>query len=326
MSCDGSHRAVRGSEDEQRRSRVAELEGADAVEEPTERPLEHRADPDPERSPLALLDLRRRADRDHDRPGREEPGDDREHDRRPDPHRSHERQGQERPADRAQVVHRPLEPVRAPVGLRRRNVCEQRAPRRPAQAPRHPARDPERPACQTAVASADRRGEDRCRGVPADGGRPAPLRIVRERASAKLCRSTEPVREPLDHPERRSGRAERARQEGGQQRGRDLVAEIGKQARSRRSRRRRGSARDDQRRPTVRATLVPRARTAPAFGLWPSTLPARRGAARTRRTRPTMQFARPIFFRATASLIPITRGTLHWTGGAGGVEASPAGR
>ena len=70
----------------------------------------------------------------------------------------------------------------------------------------------------------------------------------------------------------------------------------------------------------------PRARTAPAPGLCPSTLPARREAARTRRTRPTVQFARPILFRATASLIPITRGTLHRTGALAAQAASPAGR
>ena len=88
------------------------------------------------------------------------------------------------------------------------------------------------PACHTAVASSDRGGEDGRRRVPADRGRPAALRIVGERSAAEAGDSAEPVREPFDHAERRGRSAERARQEGGKEGGRDLVAEIGEQARA----------------------------------------------------------------------------------------------
>ncbi len=83
-----------------------------------------RADVKAKRPPLLLGQLRRGPHREHDRDGREEPRHDRDDDGRPDPDRGDEENRQERPADRAQVVHRTLEPVGAPVGGRGDEIGE----------------------------------------------------------------------------------------------------------------------------------------------------------------------------------------------------------
>ena len=65
---------------------------------------------------MALLGPLQMPDRVDDGAGREEARDDREHDRLAEADESHEPQREDRPDDRAEVVHRPLEPVGPPVG------------------------------------------------------------------------------------------------------------------------------------------------------------------------------------------------------------------
>ena len=148
-----------------------------------------------------------------------------------------EREREQRPADRAEVVHRALEAVGAPVGGGGHDVGEQRVAGGHAQ----PARGPRR-------RRAGRRPATRCVATPIETARARRSSRSRRRrrcgggrgssASAPPASRAAPA-SPSEMPsisaERRGGGAERAGEEARQQRGRDLVPEVGEQAGGRRS-------------------------------------------------------------------------------------------
>jgi hypothetical protein len=193
--------------------------------------VQHRPDPDAQRRPLVALQPPRGAHGNEDRERREQARDDREQDRLAHADGRDQPEREQRPRDRARIVHRPLEPVRAPVDLGLDDVRQQRVPRRGPQ----PAREP-RPRAQDADlphrgGGADQRAQDRGRRVAAHRSRPAAARVVRERAAGQLRGARDPVGDALDRAERRRRRAERRRQQRGQERGRHLVADVREEAR-----------------------------------------------------------------------------------------------
>ena len=171
------------------------------------------------------------ADRVDDRERGEQAGDDREQDRGAHADQPDERDREQRAADRAEVVHRALEPVGAAVDGGGDDVGEQRVAGRdaqPAGGPRAGAQD-RRPARRWWRRRSGRRGPRwwRSRRPRSSAGARG---IVGRGATGEVRGAREAVGDPLDHPERRGGRVQRARQQAGQQRGRDLVPEIGEQA------------------------------------------------------------------------------------------------
>jgi hypothetical protein len=98
-----------------------------------------------DRPPLVALDAGEVADRDDDRDGRQQSGDDRQQDGGARRDRRDEREGEARPADRPEVVHRPLEAVRAPVRLARSGVRQLGVSGRHPQAARRPRAGAQQP-------------------------------------------------------------------------------------------------------------------------------------------------------------------------------------
>ena len=186
-------------------------------------------------------------DRDHG----EQPRDGGKQDRGADAHQLDEPECEQRPADRAEVVHRALEAVRASVRARGDDVGQQRVARRPAQAASRPCPRTQDPDLPCARGDADQARQHRRGGVAADGDGTPALRVVRERAAGQLRRTGQRVRDALDQPQRRRGGAQGRGQERRQQRGRDLVAEVGEQ-------RRRADAADPGRQPPLRLGLPAR--------------------------------------------------------------------
>jgi hypothetical protein len=120
---------VRRTQDQQRCRGVAQLERGDPGEQPPQLTAQDRPHADPQRRPLLPPQPRSCGDRDKDRGRSEEARHERQQDRVPDPNRRDQTQCEERPGDRARVVHRALEAVGAPVGIRLDDVGEQGIPR-----------------------------------------------------------------------------------------------------------------------------------------------------------------------------------------------------
>ncbi|MDX6718449.1 MAG: hypothetical protein QOJ63_703 [Solirubrobacteraceae bacterium] len=222
----GSSRSV-ARRSQQRRRDVADLERADPHHQPSELAAQDRTHADAQRAALLDARARRAADRVQDRRDREQARNDRQLDRSPHAARGDERERQQRAADGAQVVHRALEAVGAPVRGGRHDVRQQRVARRDAQPARCPRAGAQHPHLPRRGGRADQARQHRGRRVAADGGGLPSLRIVGERAAREARGAGEAVRDTLDDAERRGGCAERARQQARQQRRRDLVAEVG---------------------------------------------------------------------------------------------------
>ena len=115
-----------------------------------------------------------------------------------------EREREQRPADRAEVVHRPLEPVRAAVRARGTTSASSafRAGTRRPRAAQAPAR--RTPTCQAEVATPISRREHRGRGVAADRAAPA-ARVVGERAAGEARGPGSPSAIPSISPSAAAG-------------------------------------------------------------------------------------------------------------------------
>lgn len=157
------------------------------------------------------------ADRVDDRRHRQQPGNDGEQDGRSDADDLDQGERQQRTTDRAEVVHRALEAIGAPVRAGRDHICQQRVASGHAEPARHPRRGAQRSDLPGVRRDADQSRKDRGRRVTTNGRRPAAVRIVGQRTSPESRHPREAVRHTFDQPERRSGSAERRRQEGGQQ-------------------------------------------------------------------------------------------------------------
>ena len=113
-----------------------------------ESPVQDRAELDADRLPRLLGRRAGCADRVDDRDRGEQAGDDADEHRGADADERDERDREQRAADRAEVVHRPLEPVRAPVDVRRarRRRAARCGPARAGRAPTRRRRAGRRPA------------------------------------------------------------------------------------------------------------------------------------------------------------------------------------
>jgi hypothetical protein len=199
-----------GAEDEQCRSDVAELERADAEHETSEPASEDRPHPNAQGRAFALLRSRDVADGVDDRRDGEKAGDDGEEDGCADAHRSDQGEREQRAADRAEVVHRALEPVRAPVRTWRHDVGQQRVADRNSKPPRRPRPGTQHPDLPRRSGDTNKARQHGRGGVAADRGRAPAVRVVGERAAREPRGAREAVGDALDGAERSGGRAERA--------------------------------------------------------------------------------------------------------------------
>ena len=136
----------------------------------------------------------------------------------------------ERADDGAEVVHGAFEPVGAAVGGGGDDVGEQRVAGGDAQASGGPGAGAQHGDLPDAGGGADAGGEDGGGGVAADGDAAAPVGFVGERAAAEAGGAGEGVGDAFDDAEAEAGapRVEVSRRR--QQRGGDLVADVGEEA------------------------------------------------------------------------------------------------
>ena len=161
----------------------------------------------------------------------QEPGDDREQDGRTHADGGHQGQGQQRAADGPQVVHGPLEAVGPPVDVGRDGVGQEGVAGRDPQATGRPGSRPQHAHLPGGAGQADEPREHGRGRIAADRGGPPALGVVGQRSAAQARRAGQAVGDPLDHAQGGGGRAQRAREQAGEQRRRDLVPEVREQAR-----------------------------------------------------------------------------------------------
>lgn len=166
----------------------------------------------------------------HDGAGRREARDDGQQDRFTDADEGYEPEGQDRSDDSPEVVHGTLEAIGAPECRHIQSLREKGVPRRLSDALRRPRASPQDDHLPGGRRESDRRREDGRRGIAADGDGPAPTRVVGECATGDLGQPGDGISDALDEPERRRGRSEHGAQEAGQQRGRDLMADVRQRA------------------------------------------------------------------------------------------------
>jgi hypothetical protein len=188
---------------------------------------EHAGDRAPDGMQHLLSRARWDADGVDDRHRREQARDDRQADGGAHADQAHQDDRQERPADRAEVVHRPLEPVRPPVYLGRHDVGEQGVTRGHPQAPRGPGPGPQDPGLPRRGSGSDRSGKHRGRGVSAHCDPAAAAWIIGQRAACEIGQSRGTIRDALDQAQRRRRSMQDRGQQGWQQRCRNLVTQVG---------------------------------------------------------------------------------------------------
>jgi hypothetical protein len=132
------------AQDEERHGDVPDLEGRYGDEYPSQPAMKHGPDPDADGLVRSRVELRRRADGDDDRQGRQQARNHADEHRGANADRRDEADGEQRSADRAEVVGRALEAVCAPVRHRRDEVGQKRVPSRYPEPPGHPSRGAER--------------------------------------------------------------------------------------------------------------------------------------------------------------------------------------
>jgi hypothetical protein len=128
------------------------------------------------------------------------------------------------------VVHRALVAERAAVGLARDERREQGVLRRPACAAGDPPGGAERAGLPYRTGKPDRACREPGYDVTAGRERAAAPLIVRRGPSGELGDARKPVADPLDQPERPGRAAERMGDEARENRGRDLVPGVAKEA------------------------------------------------------------------------------------------------
>jgi hypothetical protein len=119
---------VRGAQDQQRRRDVPDFEDPDRPKEPAELAAHDRPEPQPDRLTLSLFGSRGAADRVDDRRHGEQARNDRQQDGRANADQPDQPERKQRTDNRAQVVHRALEAVGAPVDGRWHRVAARSAP------------------------------------------------------------------------------------------------------------------------------------------------------------------------------------------------------
>ena len=162
--------------------------------------------------------------------GGEQSGDHRQADGPPDAERADQADGQERPDNRAQVVHRPLEPVGPTVKAGRHYVGQQRIAGRDPQPPGRPGTGPKHshlPRCGRRTDARRQHGRGR---VPPDRHRAPSLGIVGQGATTEPGHPRERIRHALNDTQRRRRRTKGRGQEAGQQRRGDLVTGVSQKA------------------------------------------------------------------------------------------------
>jgi hypothetical protein len=202
-----------------------------ANHDPAELPAQHGADLEPQLAPLGALGKACLADRVDDRRGGHQPGDDRQQDGVAHPDQSDQDHRQDRADNRAEVVHRALEPVGPAIRRRGDEIGQQGVAGRHPKPAREPGRAAQEPRRDHRARRADRRGKHRGGGVAADRDGATPPGVVGQRAAHEPTGTGEPLGDALDEPERRGRCPEGRGDERGHQRHRDLVPDVGQEAR-----------------------------------------------------------------------------------------------
>ncbi len=182
------------------------------------------------RLPLPRLQTRDLANRVEDGAGSEQPGHHREQHRPTGADEDDQEEGQQRAGDGAQVVHRALEAVGAPVGRRLGHVREQSIARRHPQPSRGPGCDPKQGRLPDRACEADQGSQHGRPDVAAGGHAPASLRVVGQSSAEEAGTAGGPVCETFDEAERSGRSAQGCRQEAGQDRRGDFVAGVCQEA------------------------------------------------------------------------------------------------
>jgi hypothetical protein len=140
-----------------------------------------------------------------------------------------EQAGDDGQADGAQVVHSPLEAVRAPVGLRRGDIGKQCVACRYPQPTRCPSAGPQHPHLPHRRGSPNDAREHGGRSVAANSKGPPASRVVGHCPTGEASHPGKTIGDALDRAEDSRRRPER-REQARQQSGRDLVSDIRQEA------------------------------------------------------------------------------------------------
>ena len=162
--------------------------------------------------------------------GGQQPRDDRQTDGGADPDQADQAECEQGTGDGAQIVHRPLEPIRPPIDGGGDDVGQQGVAGRDAQPARGPGAGPEHGDLPDTGGGADKAGEHRGGGVAADGLGAAAAWVVGDGPTGQPGHAGQPVRDALDEAEGGSGGAQGRSQQVGQQGSGDLVADVGQEA------------------------------------------------------------------------------------------------
>jgi hypothetical protein len=219
-----------GAKDQQGSRHVAELKRRHAHHEPAQPASQHRPHPQPQRLPLPLLGPWSVADGVHDGQGGQQARDDRQGNGAADPNQPDQGQREQGAGDGAQVVAGSLEPIGPPVHGGRHDVGQQGVAGRDPQPAGGPGAGPQHPDLPDGGGGADEAGEDGGGGVAAHREGAAAAGVVSQGAPSQPGDASQAVGDAFDEAEGGGGGAEGGGEQVGQQRGGDLVADIGQEA------------------------------------------------------------------------------------------------